>query len=217
MKNNPFLKPLEITRETLFKEFQLTLRNRVFRWPLIYVEKRAWQQGKFELVGCWCWGDVNDFRPKGEFAKMDRFDIVPTKQQVRTYMRHLTMQEFFKRYDPKDGEWTYGSTFAITPKFQGTKGLSDQILYFSILCIYKLGYPYATGHAINDLAKGVFRRAINIGELEVDVSDIQVMETSTKPFAGLNLSQTCFLCDIKLTMAKLEEKRQALLQPKPSL
>jgi hypothetical protein len=122
MHSNPFLKPLDITRDTLLKEFQLTLRNRVFRWPLIYVEKRAWEQGKFDLIGCWCWGDVNDFRPPAETVT---FDVVPTKSLVRIYMRHKTMQVFFQKFNPKDGEWAYGSTFAITPKYQGTKGLSD--------------------------------------------------------------------------------------------
>ena len=109
MNNNPFLKPLSITRDVLLKEFELSLRNRVFRWPLVFVEKKAWQQGKFELIGCWCWGDVNDFRPKGELANIQNFELAPTKSLVRLYMRHLTMAEFFKIYNPKDGEWAYAS------------------------------------------------------------------------------------------------------------
>ena len=91
MNNNPFLKPLSITREILLKEFQLTLRNKVFRWVLVFAEKKAWDNGVFDLIGCWCWGDVNDFRPKGDLANAKKFDVVPTKSLVRTYMRHLTM------------------------------------------------------------------------------------------------------------------------------
>jgi hypothetical protein len=72
----------------------------VFRWVLVYAEKKAWEQGRFDLIGCWCWGDVNDFRPKGEMETVRRFDVVPTKAKVRLYMRHLTMKEFFDRFDP---------------------------------------------------------------------------------------------------------------------
>ena len=70
--------------------------------------------------------------------------------------------------------------------------------------VSKLGYPLATGHAINDLAKGVFRRADLIGEIPVDVSDIFVSDTQTKPFQGLGLSQNLFLCDIPKTMKKFQ-------------
>lgn len=42
MFNNPFLKPLNITKEELYEEFRQTLLNRIFRWPFIYVEKTAW-------------------------------------------------------------------------------------------------------------------------------------------------------------------------------
>lgn len=79
--------------------------------------------------------------------------------------------------------------------------------------IEELGYKFATGHAINDLAKGVFRRTHLFGEIPVDVSDILVTDTQTYPFKGLNLSQNLFLNDV----IKTNEKFAKFRNPQPKL
>jgi len=189
MNNNPFIVPLSLNRETLFNEFKTNLRKRVFRWVLVFVEKEAYQKGVFDLIGTWCWGDVMDFKPPGDLANLAAFDTVPTKSQVRLYMRHKTMINFFHTNpNTKEGQWIYGGTFGIVPKYQGTRGLSEQMSIKSLEFADSMGYTLSTGHAINEIAKAVFRRGHNFSEIPVDVSGMLVDDTKTYPFKGLNLT-----------------------------
>ena len=92
----------------------------------MFVEKEAFKRGEFDLIGTWCWGDVMDFKPPGDQTNLKAFDTVPTNSQVRLFMRHKTMSNFFNANpDVKEGQWVYGGTFGIVPKYQGTRGLSE--------------------------------------------------------------------------------------------
>lgn len=45
----------------------------------MFVEKEQFERGIVEVAACSCLGDVVDFKPKGEYANLDNFNIIPKK------------------------------------------------------------------------------------------------------------------------------------------
>lgn len=68
---------------------------------MVFVEKAIFEEAnKIEIVGCWCWGELMDFFPKNELAFENNIDynMVPTKDRVRIYMRYMSLKPVFDKY-----------------------------------------------------------------------------------------------------------------------
>lgn len=58
---------------------------------MVFVERKKYlEENRIEIIAFWSMGDLVDFFPQNELAydKKTNFDIVPTNDQVRLYMRY---------------------------------------------------------------------------------------------------------------------------------
>jgi hypothetical protein len=100
----------------MIKEFTVNLSSNILDIILIFVEKEKYEiDKKVKIVGCWCFGDLINFFPKGDlaFEKNVNYKIVPKKDKVRLYMRYLSLRPIYDTLNPKKG---YIFTYFI---FQG--------------------------------------------------------------------------------------------------
>lgn len=147
------------------------------------------------------WGDIVDFKPKGDAAKVVNFAKAPTSTLVRQYMRHRSLQPLFKKYNPKEGQMAYGSGFGLNPKFMGQGPTSYKMFKIAVEHLVENGYNYGCGHAINEIAKRVFQKSHLVvrydsnhqDQYDIDVTDMYVNDTQEIPFKDMGLSQQVFL------------------------
>lgn len=79
-------------------EFVLSLKNPLFTHKIVLADKEILEkEGRVVVVAFWSLGDVVDFFPSGELAYENRpdFDVVPTTDKVRLYMRYKSLQAIY--------------------------------------------------------------------------------------------------------------------------
>jgi hypothetical protein len=86
--------------------------------------------------------------------KQNWFDVdlwnVPTKGDVRIYMRNACLWPYLKEFKDLD-QYAYGGDVAVHPKFMSS-GLGAVICYYTALDMAAKGYQKCIGTAINKFA-----------------------------------------------------------------
>lgn len=77
----------------------------------MFYDKIEYDQGRRNIIGTASWCDAMDFWPPEGVDYLK----VPTKFEVRLYMKYLCTNYIYKKYKPKLGEMAFGTSLAISP------------------------------------------------------------------------------------------------------
>lgn len=100
----------------MHKEFIVSLNNPLFLHKIVMVDKEIYDtEDRVVIVAFWSLGDVVDFFPSGNLAYENNpnFDLVPTTDKVRLYMRYKSLYAMYKLHNPKRGNIFFNFYFQV--------------------------------------------------------------------------------------------------------
>ncbi|KAM3137353.1 hypothetical protein pb186bvf_010533 [Paramecium bursaria] len=196
--NNPFMAPLKLNKQDLKQDFLLQLDSKIFKWIFIFFDGELYHQGIKEIVGVTCAGEMLDFQTPHELNESQNFDMVPSPQLVRTYMRYKTLKPFWeKMQNIQKNEYFYVGNTGITPKYMG-RGIVSYYMVLEIISYLKYqGYKYAVSNAINSIAKRFIGRLSNVLQEKVTLEEMQVVSDKSEPFKNTGLTQVLFVGEVQ--------------------
>ncbi|KAM3137350.1 hypothetical protein pb186bvf_010530 [Paramecium bursaria] len=206
MHNNPFIKPLKLTKKDMLQDFLKQLDSQTFRWVFIFFEGELYNQGVKELVGVSCAGDIMDFQNPQGLNQDNNYDQVPNPALVRTYMRYKTLQPFWEKIkNVQPNEYFYVGNSGIKPKYMGRGVVFSTMVLEMLYFLRNIGYQYGVSNAINFIAKKFIAKISDVLNETINLEGMQVVSDNSHPFKDSGLSQSLFAGEIENGIKNLQD------------